>query len=307
MDVEFDSLRHLPLREAWRHESHSFTPWLAKNMDHISKAIGIPLESTGTEVAVESFSADILARNTDDGSIVLIENQLEPTDHKHLGQIMTYLAGLEAKTVIWIAPEFRPPHLKAIQWLNENTADGFGFFAIKLSVVQIADSPFAPIFEVVAKPSDWERSLKETQRQVTGGRDKHSDARLSFWTYYIKRHQAAERDGVKPIRGWNTYFPFADGNIQLSIWISENTIGIYVRGGWGERKLNAYNILSPYLSELTGTLGATVHDHTKNGHVFGERLECSYIEEANWDAICDWMEERRVSYMSAISSALNDK
>lgn len=140
-DIQFGRLQDLPLREAWKHEALQFTPWLAENLDHLSEAIGIPLEMTGTEVAVDTFSADILARNPMDDTVVLIENQLEQTDHTHLGQIMTYLAGLDAHTVVWIAPAFREPHLSAIRWLNEHTADGFSFFAVKARVVRIGDSP----------------------------------------------------------------------------------------------------------------------------------------------------------------------
>ena len=100
---------------------------------------------------MEGYSADILATYPADGSRVIIENQLESTDHTHLGQIMTYLAGLEAKTVVWIARDFRGPHLSAIRWLNTHTTDEFAFFAIKLRVVQIGDnsSIVAPLFEVV--------------------------------------------------------------------------------------------------------------------------------------------------------------
>ncbi|MEZ5733869.1 MAG: hypothetical protein R3D97_16250 [Paracoccaceae bacterium] len=106
-DIRFGRLVDLPLREAWKHEAIEFTPWLAENIDHLSDAIGIPLELTGTEVRVETFAADILARNQNDDSLVLIENQLEEGDHNHLGQIMTYLAGLDAQTVVWIAPRVR--------------------------------------------------------------------------------------------------------------------------------------------------------------------------------------------------------
>lgn len=90
---------------------------------------------------------------------IVIENQLEQSDHTHLGQILTYLAGLKAKTVIWIAPEFRTPHLSAIRWLNERTIEGFSFFAIRVRVVRIGDSPVAPIFEVVEQPNDWDRAV----------------------------------------------------------------------------------------------------------------------------------------------------
>src|SRR3546814_14222514 len=113
-DIRFGTLEEMPLRQAWSHEAHQFTPWLAENIRHISKAVGIPLELTGQEVRVETFAADILARNPQDGTLVLIENQLEQTDHTHLGQIMTYLAGLEAQAVIWIAPALRQSHLSEI-------------------------------------------------------------------------------------------------------------------------------------------------------------------------------------------------
>lgn len=158
-DVEFGRLQDIPLREVWRTEAQSFTPWLAENIDRLSEKIGLQLGLTGTEVSVENFSADILARNLADDTYVLIENQLEATDHTHLGQIMTYLAGLEANTVIWIAPSFREPHLSAIRWLNEHT-EGFSFFAVRLRVVRIGESPCAPIFEVVEQPDQWMREVK---------------------------------------------------------------------------------------------------------------------------------------------------
>lgn len=110
-EIEFGTLADAPLREAWAHEAHAFTPWLAANLDRLSATIGIPLELTGTEMRVGTFSADILARNPMDDSVVLIENQLEGSDHTHLGQIMTYLAGLETHTMVWVAPSFREEHL----------------------------------------------------------------------------------------------------------------------------------------------------------------------------------------------------
>ncbi len=103
---ELGVLTDVDVRLAWAHEAHSFTPWLAQHLDALAVVIGIPLELEGREVSVETFYADILARNPQDGSLVLIENQLEATDHGHLGQIMTYLAGLEAETVVWVATSF---------------------------------------------------------------------------------------------------------------------------------------------------------------------------------------------------------
>jgi len=150
-DIRFERLVDLPVRQAWKHEALEFTPWLAENIDHLSEAIGVPLELTGIEVAVESFSADIPARNPMDGSVVLIENQLEQTDHTHLGQVMTYLAGLDAQSVIWIAPSFREPHLSAIRWLNQHTAEGFPSSRSRSGLFELATAPSH-------RSSRWSRS-----------------------------------------------------------------------------------------------------------------------------------------------------
>src|SRR5687768_17339149 len=123
--AQFARLTEVDIRDAWTHEAHDFTPWLLANLEGIAEALGIPLEDEGSEVAVNTFSADILARNPLDDSLVLIENQLGSSDHKHLGQIMTYLAGLEAKIVVWIATGFHQSHLSALKWLNDHTDERF--------------------------------------------------------------------------------------------------------------------------------------------------------------------------------------
>ena len=201
-DVTFSRLIDLPPREAWANEARAFTPWLSENIDQLGEAIGMRLELTGTEVAVETFAADILARDLMDDTLVLIENQLETTDHTHLGQIMTYLAGLNAHTVVWIAPGFREPHLSAIRWLNEHTADGFSFFAVKLRVVRIGDSPFAPVFEVIEKPNGWEREVRQ-KAQSEGAA--YYDVKAEFWTEMLARHPELADLGMKPWRYPNNY------------------------------------------------------------------------------------------------------
>ena len=114
--MDFAELKDVGLRTVWRDEAQDFTPWLAENLGRLSRAIGIPLEHEGSEVQVGQFSADIVARNPVDRSRVLIENQLEGSDHKHLGQILTYLAGVQAQTVVWVARDFEEAHRSAIRW-----------------------------------------------------------------------------------------------------------------------------------------------------------------------------------------------
>ena len=191
---EFGNLEIIDLREAWPHEAHNFTPWLADNLDRLSEAIGIPLEPEGTEVQVEQFSADIFARNPQDDSFVLIENQLEDSDHTHLGQILTYLAGLEAHTVIWVARDFREAHLSAIRWLNENTMDQFAFFAIQVRVMRIGDSALAPIFDVRERPIEWDRQIRAASQEKRGGLSERGQFLSEFWRYYSERYPD---DGVR--------------------------------------------------------------------------------------------------------------
>lgn len=190
--VEFGELRDVDLREVWPHEAHNFTPWLAEreNLSRLSRAIGIPeLEPLQREANVSGFSADILARIPSDDSLVLIENQLGNTDHTHLGQIMTYLAGLKAQTAVWVARNFAPAHLEAIRWLNEYTTDAFAFFAVKMRVVKIGDESaiVAPLFEVLEQPKEWSRELAQAQPQVRETSELRQQIN-SFWRSYEERY-----------------------------------------------------------------------------------------------------------------------
>jgi hypothetical protein len=114
--VKFGRLTRMRVRDVWPHEAHAFTPWLAleENLQQLAEAVGIPLELQGQEQWVGTFRADILARNVETDGLVLIENQLERTNHCHLGQLITYAAGLEAQTVIWIAERFTAEHRAAL-------------------------------------------------------------------------------------------------------------------------------------------------------------------------------------------------
>jgi hypothetical protein len=300
--ASFAKLTELPPRDAWPHEARDFTPWLSENVDQLSDVIGVPLELTGTEVAVENFSADILARNPIDDSIVLIENQLQVTDHTHLGQIMTYLAGLGAHTVIWIAPDFRQPHLTAVHWLNEHTADGFSFFAVRLRVVRIKDSPIAPIFEVVVQPDEWSRKLAAERRQAAIQQNPTSETRLGFWTYYSEVYP---QTGITPKKGSNSYFALSNDKVRVSLWIGQDQCGIYVLGKHGD-SFSAHDILLPHIDWLAKTLGASYFWKHSSPHLIFERHNLSYLDEKNWPEISAWMEEKRTAYIDTLETILSD-
>lgn len=161
--INLGKIEKVELRDIWESEDKDFTPWLAEeeNISTLGDAIGIELEVESQEKNVGPFRADILARDIAANHYVLIENQLEITDHKHFGQIMTYAAGLDAFSIIWIAKQFTEEHRAAIDWLNRITDEGINFFGIEIEVLKIGDSLAAPQFKVVAKPNDWTRSVKK--------------------------------------------------------------------------------------------------------------------------------------------------
>lgn len=146
------------IREVWSSEASDFTPWLAEeeNLALLGETLGIQLELDTQEKAVGPFRADILCRDTGSGR-VLIENQLERTDHGHLGQLLTYASGLDAATIIWIAARFNDEHRSTLDWLNKITEERFRFVGIEVELWRIGDSPVAPKFNVVSKPDDWSR------------------------------------------------------------------------------------------------------------------------------------------------------
>ena len=299
MKVEFGKLEDLAPRDAWTHEARDFTPWLSQNIDQIGEAIGVPLELTGQEVPVESFAADILARNPADDSIVLIENQLEQTDHTHLGQIMTYLAGLEAQTVIWIAPAFREPHLSAIRWLNEHTADDFAFFAVRLRVVRIGDSPYAPVFEVVEQPNDWDREIR--QRAASDGAS-YYDIKKSFWQEVIARHPELGEIGVRVWRYPNNYVrKHRAPEIHLSVWIGKTRSGAFVRSGWGQPFEPVKEIIAPHAADLERRLGVPFGPNGRGDHCFAQTYPKGHEHAEDWPEIMDWMARRIGEYREAFA------
>ena len=150
-------LQKVDLREAWTSESADFTPWLAQeqNLKLLGETIGIELELESQEKDVGPFRADILCKDTATDDWVLIENQLERTDHCHLGQLITYAAGLNAVTIVWVAERFTEEHRAALDWLNERTDDKIHLFGLEIELWRIGDSPIAPKFNIISQPNDW--------------------------------------------------------------------------------------------------------------------------------------------------------
>lgn len=177
-------LEKIELRDVWKRESEDFTPWLAReeNLALLGEAIDIDLALEAREKSVGPFRADILCRDTANDTYVLIENQLAGTDHTHLGQLLTYAAGLEAVTIIWIAESFSEEHRAAVDWLNRITGERFNFFGLEIELWRIGDSPPAPKFNIACKPNNWSRSV---QQVASGEMTETKQQQFDFWTAFV--------------------------------------------------------------------------------------------------------------------------
>jgi len=180
--MEFGILKTVSARQKWTNEARDFTPWLAENISELNKALGLELEVENTEVAVGPYSADILAKDTGTGQYVVIENQLEKTDHDHLGKAITYASVLDAPTIIWIATTFTEEHKKAIDWLNDHTSDEIAIYGVQVELWQIDNSNVALRFNVISKPN---QAVRQAARSIAKG--EVSDKRkfqLEFWNKF---------------------------------------------------------------------------------------------------------------------------
>lgn len=193
-------LSRVDLREIWVSESSDFTPWLARedNLEILGETLGIDLELEAQEKSVGPFRADILCKDIGTGSWVLVENQLERTDHSHLGQLLTYASGLEAATIVWIAARFTEEHRSTLDWLNKITDESFRFFGLEVELWRIGESPAAPKFNIVSKPNDWSRSVAQAARAID--ESELSDIRLKQRSYWDAFHQALD-EAAGPVSG----------------------------------------------------------------------------------------------------------
>lgn len=189
-------LERLPLRDVWPHEAHDFTVWMEANVDALDDAVGLGLASAVRERSTGVFAVDLLCE-TDSGARVVVENQLERSDHDHLGKLVTYLAAFDAAAAVWVVADARPEHVQAVAWLNESTASAF--YLVKVEAVRVvgaAPSVPAPVFTLLVGPSEEAREVGATKRELSGSQDR----RHRFLEGLVARDP--ETPGAPPKNGW---------------------------------------------------------------------------------------------------------
>lgn len=234
--MELGRLEKVDLRSIWVNEAGNFTPWLAEegNLGLLGDTVGMELELEAQEKDVGPFRADILCKDTATSDWVLIENQLEKTDHSHLGQLITYAAGLHAVTIVWIAARLTDEHRAALDWLNEITSDEFNFFGLEIELWQIGSSPVAPKFNVVCKPNDWTKSITKAASQEVLTDIKR--LQLAYWSDFAEL--LLENNGrIKPTKPLPQHWMnFSVGRSNFTLQTFANTrdrmisVGLFVLG-----------------------------------------------------------------------------
>jgi hypothetical protein len=233
---EFASLESQEVREYWEHEAQEFTPWVAdeiraEGVSELEDSLGLDLEIIEEEKSVGRYNVDILARVVDDNRNVVIENQLNPSDHDHLGKSIAYASGVDADIIVWLAPRFYDEHRDAIQWLNENSREGVDLFAIRLEVWKIGDSEPAARLNPVAEPSEWKEKAKRSKGELT----QTEQLQEEFWTEFRDRIEDRETplSARKPYPEYYYNNPIGKAGFELQFTVNSQDdklgVGIVIR------------------------------------------------------------------------------
>lgn len=232
--MELGILKTVTARQKWNNEARDFTPWLAKNIKALNEALGLELEVENVEVQCGPYSADILAKDTGTDKYVVIENQLEKTNHDHLGKAITYASVLDASTIVWIATDFTEEHKKALDWLNDHTSDEISFYGVQVELWQIDNSNPALKFNVISKPNEAVRQAAKSK-----GTDDLSESKkiqLDFWNKFKDKLTKTKRipsiQTPRPQYWFNISLGKSDIHISNTCNTDVNTVGvrIYIKG-----------------------------------------------------------------------------
>ncbi len=258
------------LRTVWPHEALDFTPWLSQddNITLLADAVGFDITINETESSVGDFNVDIFASETDTNRKIIIENQLEDTNHDHLGKLITYAAGKSAEVIIWVVKHAREEHKAAIEWLNNHTDEKIGFFLCEIKLYRIGSSEPAVKFEVIEKPNDWTKEVKKNE-STNETQQQRYDYWVAFQDYAFQNIQfAKEFNRRKP--STDHWMDFGVGSSACHIAVSQI------------QKRNELDV-ELYISE--------------NKELFHALLQTKELIEADANLTFDWRElpERKAS------------
>lgn len=303
--MSLGKIEKVDIRSQWANEEYDFTPWLAKesNIQILADEIGLDIEVEDTEVYIGSYKADIVAVDGENRKVI-IENQLSKTDHKHLGQLLTYASGIGAKIVIWICTDVTDEHRQAIDWLNEMTIADVSFFACEIQLWRIGDSEPAPKFDVISSPNDWQKTVKSSVPTEALSDTKKSH--LEFWNALKEYMTEAGTDIRLRTPRPQHWYTMAVGRSKFNLSLTTNTqskrIGceLYIRGK--NAKL-AFSLVKEKQSEIESNLGPLDWQELPEGQ------DCRIIQfrdgdsknKNTWPELHEWLKERSEMFYKTFS------
>ncbi|MBR6993921.1 MAG: DUF4268 domain-containing protein [Methanobrevibacter sp.] len=294
------------LRSVWKNEAYDFTTWLAKerNLSILSDEIGIEMELIDTEVPTGSFNADILAIESGTDNKIVIENQLEKTDHTHLGQIITYASGHDAKTIIWIVKSVREEHRQAIDWLNDHTDSEINIFLCKIELWKIDNSNVAPKFQIVSSPNNWSKTVKRSPD------NKFSATQMLQYNYWERLSEEIDENypNLKSHKSYpqNYYNLYLEKNIaHISLLV--NTVKKHLTTQlWISDSKDFFDFLFEQKDEIENEMGLKLEwerlDNKKASHIdVFQKFDIKKNDD--WDVAIKW----HLDMASKFQDVFNDK
>ena len=284
------------LRDIWNHEAHDFTQWLAKeeNITSLLDEISISAENIKTEDNAGQFNVDITADESETGKKIIIENQLERTDHKHLGQLLTYASSFDACIIVWVVADFREEHKKAIEWFNENMNEAISFFLVKTEVWQIGDSNPAVKFNVIVEPNNWAKITRNsgtTERAITESKL----TKLKFWEGLIDyseefKSQLRITQKAKPQHWYVIAIGSSNAHLSATINTRDNFIGIEIYFPKDKSQFyKIYNYRIEFEAILNGFEISWEPLPDKQASRIRVVFNCNPNDESKWESYYKWM------------------
>lgn len=290
-----DKLKVADFDDAWDGEL-DFTRWLSSDegIELLSLTLDIGLEAVAREHSIGSLRADLICRDTTEGALAVVENQVGRSDHSHLGKVLAYAAGAGAANIVWIAESFRDEHRAVVDWLNESTADRIRLFALEIEVWKIGNSNPAPKFNVVCQPNDWRKIFKIEADAPSSTASKTN--RTAFWTRVLGKMKPDDRIG-RPVprdSAWISFKSKLSGAIRLPASFAEKRGKLRVHlESVGEYSRAYVGLLEEQREEIEAEIGETLDFALKPkgraSTISLERFDVDFADQSKWDDYAQWL------------------
>jgi hypothetical protein len=284
--MKLGKIEDVALRNIWINEARDFTPWLAvqENLDYLGEILGLNLVEAEQEVSVGSFSADIHCKIENDNRTVIIENQIESSNHDHLGKTIVYASGVDASVIVWIVKNARPEHVSAVEWLNDHTDSDIGFFLVEIHAIKIGNSDPAPQFKIIAQPNEYMKSVK------TGSDKELTRSQLGRYEFWTQLNTYIEESGVKLAArkpNYDHWYDFKLGSSKYHMTVNlldgENKIRVAL---WISNDKEIFDGLYANKEAIESAYGANLEwdrkDLQKASWVADYITGFSYDDQTNW-------------------------